>query len=93
MCCSHGKGSCLTGKWTRNGAAREMLRCESIVRLLGTPTTIGNFSFTITATDANGCPGSEDYAMLVGAPPQAIPALSAQALALLGFLATRRFGA
>jgi len=36
--------------------------------ITGTPTTFGTFNFTITATDANGCPGSRAYTMLVAAP-------------------------
>lgn len=31
----------------------------------GTPTTAGQFSFTITATDANGCPGSRAYTLVI----------------------------
>ncbi len=33
--------------------------------LSGTPTGMGNFSFTIRATDANGCAGSRDYTLSV----------------------------
>ena len=64
--------------------------------LSGTPTTAGSFSFTITATDANGCPGVQGYTMLIGT-PVLIPALSGWGmilfvalLALLGFTAIRR---
>ncbi len=35
----------------------------------GTPTTNGSFSFTITATDANGCPGSQTYFLQLPAGP------------------------
>src|SRR5207249_2302182 len=31
----------------------------------GTPTTLGNFSFTIKATDTNGCSGSQPYALSI----------------------------
>lgn len=37
----------------------------------GTPTTNGIFSFTITATDANGCPGSRTY--LIQLPTESPP--------------------
>ncbi|MGZ5543228.1 MAG: putative Ig domain-containing protein, partial [Limisphaerales bacterium] len=33
--------------------------------LSGTPTTPGSYTFTITATDARGCSGSQDYTMRV----------------------------
>ena len=33
--------------------------------LSGTPTAGGNFSFTVTATDANGCPGSLAYSLYI----------------------------
>lgn len=47
------------------------------VNLVGTPTTSGNFSFTITATDGNGCPGTQAYTAAVSAVPTAgVPALS-----------------
>ena len=48
----------------------------------GTPTTAGTFNFTITATDANGCPGSRAYTLVIpggGSPPPpggAVPTLS-----------------
>jgi hypothetical protein len=53
--------------------------------ITGTPTTIGFFSFTITATDANGCTGAATYTMtivviLAGA---AIPSLSGWGLVIL----------
>jgi hypothetical protein len=35
----------------------------------GTPTTAGEFSFTITATDANGCPGSRAYIISIPSAP------------------------
>lgn len=38
------------------------------VLLSGTPTTAGNYSFTITATDLNGCQVSQAYTMLVNPP-------------------------
>ncbi len=35
----------------------------------GTPTTAGQFSFTITATDATGCPGSRPYSIVIPVVP------------------------
>ncbi len=35
----------------------------------GTPTVAGQFSFTITATDANGCPGSRAYTIGIPSAP------------------------
>ena len=35
----------------------------------GTPTTLGNYSCTITATDAGGCSVSQSYSVTVVAPP------------------------
>jgi ice-binding like protein/putative Ig domain-containing protein/exosortase sorting signal-containing protein len=65
------------------------------VNLAGTPTAAGDYSFTITATDANGCQVSQAYTMLIV--PVIIPALSGWAmimlaalLALSGFAAIRR---
>ncbi|MER8830136.1 putative Ig domain-containing protein [Mesorhizobium sp. M0938] len=46
--------------------------------LSGTPTTAGTFNFTVTATDANGFPGTQAYALSIAAPtitlaPSALP--------------------
>lgn len=35
--------------------------------ITGIPTTAGTFNFTITATDANGCPGSRAYTVVIAA--------------------------
>ena len=35
--------------------------------ITGTPTTVGTFIFTITATDANGCSGSQLYSIVIAA--------------------------
>ena len=40
----------------------------------GTPTTAGQFNFTITATDANGCPGSRTYS--IGIPVPGCPVIT-----------------
>jgi hypothetical protein len=67
--------------------------------LAGTPTAVGDYSFTITATDLNGCPGTQDYVLSVITSVQAIPTLSGWAMILLasvlavsGFVAVRRLG-
>ena len=36
--------------------------------ITGTPTTAGTFTFTITATDANGCSGSRLYTITIASP-------------------------
>jgi hypothetical protein len=35
--------------------------------ITGTPTTVGTFNFTITASDINGCPGSRAYSIVIAA--------------------------
>lgn len=35
----------------------------------GTPSAAGTFPFTITATDANNCPGSRSYSIVIAGPP------------------------
>ncbi len=37
--------------------------------LSGTPTAVGTANFTVTSTDAHGCTGTQDYALLVGVSP------------------------
>jgi hypothetical protein len=63
--------------------------------LTGTPGTLGNFSFTITATDAASCPGSRPYvvAITAGGPGPGptptvrnVPTLSTWALVLMALL-------
>ena len=58
----------------------------------GTPSLAGSYSFTVTATDANGCAASITYAVAVAAGPVAgpnepIPTLSEWALIVLAMLA------
>jgi hypothetical protein len=48
--------------------------------LTGTPTSFGTYSFTITGTDANACPGSRAYVIIVAAP--SCPAISMLPVAL-----------
>lgn len=66
--------------------------------LSGTPTTSGTYNFTITATDENGCPGSQSYSMSLGVPPEGIPTLPGWAMIVMaailgavGFVALRGF--
>lgn len=55
----------------------------------GTPTTPGAFSFTITATDANGCAGSRTYTVQpASVSPVAAPTLSHWSLLLLSLVLT-----
>ncbi|PYP89366.1 MAG: hypothetical protein DMF61_03920 [Blastocatellia bacterium AA13] len=57
----------------------------------GTPIVNGIFSFTITATDANGCPGSRAYSLQLpagpsGPPGGAVPTLSEWGAILMALL-------
>ncbi len=74
----------------------------STINVAGTPTTGGSFSFTITATDANGCTGSTSYVVAVAGPLAAVavggPTLDSYGLAVLlmllavaGVFAVNRF--
>ena len=62
--------------------------------LSGTPTTIGTSTFSIRATDANGCFAQLAYTMVVAAAvptlPQAFVVLLALGLAGLGYFHLRR---
>ena len=49
-----------------NGALPTGLILNSTTGIIsGTPTTAGTFTFTITATDANNCPGSRTYTIVI----------------------------
>ena len=56
--------------------------------ITGTPTAVGTSSFTISATDGNGCPGSQAYILVVAAPTCPAVTLSPPTLpaALVGVL-------
>ncbi len=47
--------------------------------ITGTPTTAGTFTFTITATDVNNCPGSRQYTIVI---PGVCPVITMNPLAL-----------
>ncbi|MEO8751651.1 MAG: IPTL-CTERM sorting domain-containing protein [Casimicrobiaceae bacterium] len=44
--------------------------------ITGTPLTTGAFNVTITATDGNGCPGSQAYIMVIAAPAVICPVIT-----------------
>jgi hypothetical protein len=50
--------------------------------LAGTPTTMGLYSFLVTATDVNGCPGSLNYTLAIAPVVVPIPTLSRWGLLL-----------
>jgi len=55
--------------------------------LIGTPTELGTYTFTVSATDALGCTGNQTYVLqLLGSIPVAAPVLSLGGLVLLGLL-------
>ncbi|MFN7929941.1 MAG: putative Ig domain-containing protein [Blastocatellia bacterium] len=49
------------------------LSIDSTGKLSGTPTEAGSFSFTVTATDGSGCPGSTNYSLVVNCPTVTLP--------------------
>jgi len=74
------------------GAPPTGLALSSAGALSGTPSAIGTFAFTVTATDANSCPGSRPYSIPItaggpgpGPTPTVrnVPALSTWALGLM----------
>jgi CSLREA domain-containing protein len=52
-----------------SGGLPDGLTLSSNGLLSGTPTAGCNFSFTITATDANNCTGSQSYSLTINDPP------------------------
>jgi uncharacterized protein YhjY with autotransporter beta-barrel domain len=64
------------------GALPPGLTLQADGTLSGTPTTVGSFTFTIAATDANGNGGNQVYTVTIAAPaivlaPQALPGATA----------------
>jgi len=57
------------------GALPAELSLTSSGLISGTPTVAGTFTFTVTATDQNGCTGLQVYTIDI-APTTAIPTLS-----------------
>ncbi len=56
-----------TVSWTSTGALPPGLSLNSSTGLLsGAPTATGTFSFTIYATDSNGCFGGQSYSLVIG---------------------------
>src|SRR5262249_52268097 len=51
------------------GALPRGLELSSAGSLAGTPTNGGSFTFAVTATDAIGCQGSQNYSLSVLTPP------------------------
>lgn len=78
------------------GALPPGLLLSSLGVIAGTPTTLGNYNFTVTATDALSCPALLPYSMPIttsgggpggpGDPPIALPTLSTWTLMLLALL-------
>ena len=69
------------------------LTLSSSGHLAGTPSNVGSFSFTVTATDGLGFTGSQAYALVVGAPtlqltPTSLPAATAEATYTQSFTAS-----
>ncbi len=55
------------------GALPNGLALSSGGLLSGTPNVAGTFNFTITATDANGCSGTQGYTLNIAGPPVNYP--------------------
>jgi PKD repeat protein len=71
-------GSGGTGPYTfaASGSLPPGLALSPTGVLSGTPTQTGSFSLTVTATDANGCPGVQGYTVVVTDPPPVIEELN-----------------
>jgi PKD repeat protein len=67
-----------TGPYTfaASGSLPPGLTLSPTGALSGTPTESGSFSFTVTATDVNGCAVSQDYSVMVTDAPPAISDLN-----------------
>ncbi len=84
-----------------SGSLPPALTLSTSGTLSGTPTTPGSYTFTVTATDAAGCPASQIYTLTIAANIGIVPAptlsqwglgLLAGLLALVGFLTVRNRG-
>jgi len=64
---SGGTGS-YTFRVTAGALPTGLLPLTSGGLISGTPTTAGTFTFTVTATDANGCTGLQAYTIVINAP-------------------------
>jgi hypothetical protein len=51
-----------------SGALPAGMSLSSAGVISGTPSTFGTFTFTVTATDANGCAGSRTFTLVVECP-------------------------
>lgn len=50
-----------------SGALPTGLAIDAAGNITGTPTAIGTFNFSVTATDSNGCPGTRAYEIVIAA--------------------------
>ena len=60
--------------------------------LTGTPTTVGRYSFTVTATDASNTSDSKDFTVTIASPPLSIPGGSSNPTAPAGSPLSINFG-
>lgn len=59
--------------YTQSGTLPPGMSFNATTRTItGTPSVPGSYSFTITATDANGCPGSTTYNLAINCPAIAV---------------------
>jgi CSLREA domain-containing protein len=59
-----------TVTWSESGALPSGISLNTLTGVLsGTPTQTGTFPITVTATDANGCTGSNNYTLTISCAP------------------------
>jgi len=79
-----------------SGALPPLLSLSPAGVISGTPTVVGIYNFTITATDANGCTGSHDYTIIVAVGGPTLSGWGMIVLSILllgaGFVTMRRGG-